>query len=226
MVSPKAIVCVGGGGHARVVMDAIVSSPDFWRLVGYTDPNAPDHRMDSFPYLGDDRVLETLYRDGVQSVILGVGSIDNKGWMRRRDIVDSLKHFGFKWEMVQHPRAYCSQQTIVGEDTVILVNAVVNAGTTVGRHCIINTGAIVEHDCTLGDWVHIAPGAYLGGNVCVGEGTHIGLGSRIREGIKIGRHVVVGLGSSVIRDIPDDTVVAGSPARILYEKSWQSEGVS
>lgn len=52
---------------------------------------------------------------------------------------------------------------------------------------------------------------YIGNNVIVG------INSIILPGVKIGNHVVVGAGSVVTKDVPDHTIVAGNPARIIRE---------
>lgn len=51
------------------------------------------------------------------------------------------------------------------------------------------------------------------GRIEIGEETFIGSGSIIMPGVKIGRNCVVGAGSVVTHDVPDETVVAGVPAR-------------
>ena len=51
------------------------------------------------------------------------------------------------------------------------------------------------------------------GRIEVGNGTFIGSGSTILPGVKIGHHAVVGAGSIVTKDIPDETVWAGVPAK-------------
>lgn len=51
----------------------------------------------------------------------------------------------------------------------------------------------------------------------IGDETWIGAGSVVVAGVTIGRHCVVGGGSVVTRDIPDYTVVAGNPARIIKQ---------
>jgi acetyltransferase-like isoleucine patch superfamily enzyme len=80
---------------------------------------------------------------------------------------------------------------------------------------IVNTGVIVEHDCVIDSHVHIAPGCCLAGAARVGEGSFLGIGCRILPGLSVGRWCVVGAGAVVIRDIEDNTTVAGVPARIL-----------
>jgi acetyltransferase-like isoleucine patch superfamily enzyme len=56
--------------------------------------------------------------------------------------------------------------------------------------------------------------------VRVGDGAHIGLGASVRQGITIGEGAVVGAGSVVIRDVPPDTIVAGTPAKALGKVRW------
>ena len=49
----------------------------------------------------------------------------------------------------------------------------------------------------------------------IGEYTFIGGGSAVLPGVKIGKGCVVGVNSVVTKDVPDYTIVAGNPARIL-----------
>ncbi len=66
------------------------------------------------------------------------------------------------------------------------------------------------------------------GRIEVGEETFIGARSIIMPGVKIGRNCVVGAGSVVTKDVPDESVVAGVPARRICstreyaEKSLQA----
>lgn len=53
------------------------------------------------------------------------------------------------------------------------------------------------------------------GPVKIGDDVFIGGNSLVMPGVTIGSRVIVGAGSVVTRDIPDNSVVAGNPARIL-----------
>ena len=53
------------------------------------------------------------------------------------------------------------------------------------------------------------------GRIEVGEEAFIGTRSIIMPGVRIGKHSVVGAGSIVTRDVPDYTVVAGVPAKVI-----------
>ena len=92
---------------------------------------------------------------------------------------------------------YCCEHSVIspsariGDGTIIMAGAVVQANARIGRFCIINTGATVDHDCVLEDFVHIAPGAHLCGGVHVGEGALVGVGVGIEPGVVIPKWSIV-----------------------------------
>ena len=53
--------------------------------------------------------------------------------------------------------------------------------------------------------------------ISVGNNVFIGGNSQILYGVSIGNNVIIGAGSVVVKDIPDNSVVAGNPARIIGE---------
>lgn len=55
--------------------------------------------------------------------------------------------------------------------------------------------------------------------VVIEDGSDIGMGSIVLPGVHIGKGAIVGAGSVVTRSVPELTVVAGSPARILRRRS-------
>ena len=53
------------------------------------------------------------------------------------------------------------------------------------------------------------------GRVTIGNNVFIGAESVVLPGVTIGNNVIVGANSTVTHDVPDNTVVVGSPARVL-----------
>ena len=54
--------------------------------------------------------------------------------------------------------------------------------------------------------------------IFIGDNCYIGSGSTILGPVKIGNNVTIGAGSVVVKDIPDNCVVAGNPAKIIKWK--------
>lgn len=53
--------------------------------------------------------------------------------------------------------------------------------------------------------------------IIVGNNVWIGGGSSILSGVKIGDNVVIGAGSVVTKNVPDNVVLAGNPAKVIKE---------
>lgn len=133
----------------------------------------------------------------------------------RHQIQKFMEENGVLPVTVIHPRAFCPNSAELGKGTQVLANATVSVEVKIGEACIINSGSIVEHESQVGDGVHICPGSHIAGRVIIGNYSMIGTGSTILPDIKIGRNVIVGAGSVVTKDVGDNLVVCGNPARFL-----------
>jgi acetyltransferase EpsM len=201
----KPLILIGGGGHARVVLDAARSQSQ-WQLVGYVD-SAPNEAMSGLPYLGDDQV--GLSRAADAWFVLGLGSI------RVSDARAQLaaRYGGVNWATIVDASAHLAPDVKLGAGTVVLPGALITSAARIGDHCVINTGAIVEHDCTVGDYAQVGPGAILGGGVTLGAHSFVGLGARVRNHLTIGEGAMVGMGAVVVGAVAAGATVVGVPAR-------------
>lgn len=201
------IVIVGGGGHARVVAEAIWPS----KSIGHVSPSPVDDLLLG-PWLGDDDIAADLAADG-HMFAFGIGFVDRAGAERRSQILDSWRSGAFL--SVVHPTAIVSPSAVLAPGSFVAAGAIVGVASTVGDGAIINSGAIIDHEGLIGRNVHIGPGAVLSGGVSVGADTLIGVGATVRQGIRIGASVVVGAGAVVVADVADGATVLGVPARAV-----------
>jgi sugar O-acyltransferase (sialic acid O-acetyltransferase NeuD family) len=128
---------------------------------------------------------------------------------------NQLIALGFVSENVIHPSAVVYPSASLGSGCLVAATAVVGPSSSIGNACIINHGAIVDHDCVIGSFTHCAPNVTLGGGVRIGKSCLIGAGAVILPGISIGDGVTVGAGAVVTKNISDNQVQVGSPARNL-----------
>ncbi|MBN9299341.1 MAG: acetyltransferase [Filimonas sp.] len=192
----------GAGGHAKVITEILQDSNKL--ISAFIDGNPALTAFWDYPVY---RELPDTFDRSADEVIIAIGN----NAVRKR-IVENLD---VNYTTAIHPKATISKRATIGEGSVVIGNALINADTKVGRHCIINSSASVDHDCTIHDFVHISPNASLCGNVTIGEASHIGAGATIIPGITIGKNVVIGAGAVVIRDIPDNAIAVGNPAKVI-----------
>ena len=95
---------------------------------------------------------------------------------------------------------------------------------------MIDMGAVLGGRAIVKDNCHIGAGAVLAGviepasatPVIVEDDVLIGANAVVIEGVHIGKGAVVAAGAVVIDDVPENVVVAGTPARIIKVKDEQA----
>jgi len=209
------VLIIGAGGHAWLVLDILLRSIDVGvngRPVGLLDDNKSLHgdSILGIEVLGSIESVDDVPHD---AVIVGIG--DNA---IRSKIFAYLKKKDECFVNAIHPEAIISPDVKIGEGTMICAGVVVNPGSIVGKNVILNTACTIDHHNCLGNHVHVAPGVHLGGEVKVGEGTLVGIGSTIIPRCRIGDWVTIGAGSVVVKDLPDNVVSYGVPARVVRQK--------
>lgn len=110
-------------------------------------------------------------------------------------------------------------------NVVIGDNVYIGANTAIDRGTIDST--VIEDNVKIDNLVHIAhnvhlckgafiiAGTILGGGVKIGKNSWIAPNVSIKQQLSIGKNALVGLGAVVLKNVDNDTVVVGNPAKLL-----------
>lgn len=204
----KAIYLLGGGGHGRVVLDALLASAV--KVMGVLDPDLEvgDHIF-GVPIMGGDGFLDQV-NSSHAVLVNGLGA--NPRTENRKRLFETMKERGFAFNTVLHPSGVQGQECRLGEGVQIMAGAVLQNRIRIGENAVINTRASIDHDCVIGAHAFVAPGAILCGNVAISESAFVGAGAILLPGVQIGTGAVVGAGAVVTKSVPAGWVVAGNPA--------------
>ncbi len=202
-------VVFGASGHGKVVCDILLASNV--PVHGFIDSN-PDltgREVMGLPVLGMESWIADSLKTGAVRIALGIGN-----QQARKVAAENCRSMGAEIITAIHPRAIIAASARLGEGSVVMAGAIVNPDAKIGRGVIINTGAIVEHDVVIGDYSHLSPGAVTGGGARIGSLTHIGLGALILPRVSVGCGSVIGAGAVVLKDVPDQVIAYGVPAKV------------
>jgi len=116
----------------------------------------------------------------------------------------------------------------IGKNTKIDSYVYIEEGVTIGDNCkirpfvFIPTGVVIENDVFIAPNVTFtndkhprAHGKWSLLNTRVKSFASIGAGSTINPGVKIAENALIGAGSVVTKDIPENAIAVGIPARVI-----------
>ena len=187
------LVLIGGGGHCVSVID-IIENENKFNILGILDSNIIENNILGYKILGDDNIIPELVNENTYFLIT-VGQIKN--YTVRKNIAKKLTKNKAKLATIISTLAYVSRHAIIGEGSIIMNGAVVNAKTTIGKNCIINTKSNIEHGVSIGDFCHISTCAVVNGDSIIGNGTFIGSNATISNDVSIKENSVISAGKFI-----------------------------
>ncbi|WP_373036569.1 acetyltransferase [Sulfurimonas sp.] len=183
------ILLIGGGGHCKSVID-VIEQENKYEIAGIIDKKElVGQFVLGYEIIGCDDDLEELF-EIYNCAIITIGQIKTNEI--RVKLFHILKEIGYRLPVIKSPLSYVSKHSKIGEGTVIMHHALINADAYVGQNCIINTKALIEHDAVVEDFCHISTSAVINGGVVVRKNSFVGSNVTTKEYIKIGGFIKAG----------------------------------
>jgi sugar O-acyltransferase (sialic acid O-acetyltransferase NeuD family) len=209
------IILWGATGQA-IVLEELLSSQNSKIVALFENNKAVTSPFRNIPlFYGKEEFEEWLLKQGKNEKPHFLVAIGGSHGDSRAHIFQYLESKGLMPQTVIHPTAFVAYNAQIGRGCQILAQSSVSAKAVLGDSVIVNTGASVDHETVVGDFVHIAPRATICGAVNIGKHTFIGANATVLPRITIGENSIIGAGSVVTKDIPQNVVAYGNPAKII-----------
>jgi sugar O-acyltransferase (sialic acid O-acetyltransferase NeuD family) len=189
-MKPK-LILIGSGGHCKSCIDVIEQENKFI-IAGIVDIKKSISDLLGYPCIGHDDDLAKL-KLHYDYALITIGQIKTPAIRIR--LFDYIKSLGFKLPVIISPRAYVSKHAKIGHGTIVMHDALINAGAIVGDNCIINTKSLIEHGAVIENNCHISTGAIINGGVIVKQGSFVGSNAVTKESVKTHENDFIKAGS-------------------------------
>lgn len=207
------MLIIGAKGFAKEVLEVLYQLNLYDNIAFYDDVNTDigEFLYEEFSILNNVESVKKYFIKFENHFTIGIGSPH-----LRKTLYDKFSSLGGDFTSTISKSAIIGNfGNSIGEGCNVMQNVVLTSDIKVGKGSIINQISSIGHDVNIGDFCEICPNVAISGNCDIGEMTFIGTGAIILPKVTIGKNVIIGAGSVVTRDIPDNCVAVGSPAKVI-----------
>ena len=204
------IILIGGGGHCKSCID-VIEQEGSYEIAGIVDVKEKvGDKILGYPIIGTDKDIEQISKQ-YDNFLITIGQLKTSAIRTR--LFTQLTQLNKNIPSIISPSAYVSKHAKIGAGTIVMHHAIVNASAIIGNNCIVNTNSLIEHDVTMGNHNHVSTFAVVNGGVIIGNDCLIGSGTTIIQSVSIGNNVTLGAGAVVSKNITEQGVYIGVPAK-------------
>jgi sugar O-acyltransferase (sialic acid O-acetyltransferase NeuD family) len=209
------MIIIGAKGFAKEVLEILHQLNELEHLVFYDDVNIdmPKILYNRFAILKSISEAQEYFNTVDNRFTIGIGNP-----VLRKKLYDKFTAIGGEFVSTISSSSFIGSYDVeIGIGSNVLSGTIFSNSSKIGMGCIVYYNSIITHDCIIGDFVEISPSATILGRATIGSFTQIGCNSTVLPNIKIGINVIVGAGSVVTKNLPDNCVAVGIPAKIIKE---------
>lgn len=176
---------------------------------------APDCRIDAAVILG--------YRTGrtIRDVTLRIGP---GAFIRAGSVIYCGSRIGRSFETGHN--VIVREENRIGDSVSVWSNSIIDYGCEIGDGVRIHSNVYIAQFTIINEDAFIAPGVMIANDlhpICtecmkgpvIGARARLGINCTIMPRVRIGEDSLIGGGAVVTRDVPDGSVAAGNPARVI-----------
>ncbi len=209
------MIIIGAKGLAKEVLEILHQLKQLNNVAFYDDVNDDigDSMYDTFPILKNENEVKDFYLKNGNSFTIGVGNPH-----LRYKLYNKFIALGGDFLSILSPLAqigHYGNKIDVGVN--VMTGSIITNDIYIGKGVLINLSCTVGHDSVIEDFVELCPDVNISGNCKIGAYSFIGTNSVVLPNVTIGKNVIIGAGSVVTKDVPDNCMALGIPAKVIKE---------
>lgn len=154
-------------------------------------------------------VFEEKYPCHMAEIIISLGEPKY-----RELLYDKVTAADYTLPTLIHPEAYISPRAKFGRGVIVKARAMLS-NAVIGDNSLISDLVTLGHDVVIGKHCVVSGHSTVNGGSVLADNVYVGVSSNVREGVKIGRFSIVSMAAAVFKDVEDEQIVMGNPARVI-----------
>lgn len=209
--SRKRVFIVGAGGLGREARQYAADTLDhgLFEVIGFLDDAylTPErgHNGLAAPVLG---AIQSHVPEPDDRYLMAIGDP-----VVRAKAARDLMSKGATFLTIIHPLAYVASSASIGDGCIVAPFATIGAGARLEPFTHAHFYASSAHDSVVGPFASLSPYAVVNGQAIVGECGFLGTHAIVNPTKRVGAFAKVTAGSVVYRDVPDNSIADGNPAK-------------
>ncbi len=212
----KKIVILGAGGFARelkLLIDVINKEHKQYDFLGYlvSDTNKLIDRDSKDEVIGDFSWFHN--QDEKIAVALGIGNPQS-----RLSIANTLSNSfdNIEFPSIVHPNViYDASTCLIEKGVIVCASTILTVNVKLEKFSMLNLACTIGHEAIIGPGSVLNPTVNISGGVKIGRSVLVGTGAQVLQYLSIGDNSTVGAGACVTKDLPNNVVAVGIPAKII-----------
>jgi len=136
----------------------------------------------------------------------------------RKRVYEFFKNLDYHFASYISSKAFVWRNAVIGENTFIFENNVIQPFVSIGNNCVLWSGNHVGHRSEISDHVFLSSHVVVSGYCRIGESSYFGVNSTIHNNVEIAERCLVGAGAMITKNTLPDLVYVGAPARPIPNK--------
>lgn len=199
----------GAGGLGREVLELakiINNESNKWEGFIFIIDDEPGNDVNGVKVYSYNDAIEQF--KGRLEVSMGIGEP-----AIREKLFTKIVNDGVEVATLIHPNVHIPDTAQIGRGVTIQEGCFISCNSEIGDYVYIQPKVAIGHNDIIKEGCVISAMANLAGSVEIGKYTYVGLSSAFKEGVKVGEYSIIGMYSAVYKDIPDEMIAMGNPAR-------------
>ena len=206
---------IGAGTYGEVYMAYLIEAG--YNVTAFFDSNSSlwGQKVKGVLIYDDEKLLENKeFEDKIDALFCPIGNN-----VVRQKVLNYVSYLGYATPNFIHSSVVIHDTVKLGKGVYILPGSIVMPYTEIRDYSMISMGVNLAHHSILDKGCFLSTGVNFGASIYAKENAYVGIGATIMTGIKtLGKNCLVGAGSVVIKDVEDNAVVAGVPAKVIKYK--------